>query len=101
LVFVDATSPSEFRKLPASVAALDHRSATQMAVFQAMIALGIPRLLGQCETPPPPGFEATANLWRADACKPAWVTAVRREMAASPPSMTQSAQANSFGALPY
>lgn len=99
LVFVDATSPSEFHKLPASVAALDHHSATQMAVFQTMIALGIPRLLGQCETPPP-GFEATTNLWRADACKPAYVTAVRREMAAMPQSMAQTAQATSFGDLP-
>lgn len=99
LVFVDATTPSGFRKLPASMAALDYHSSAQMAVFKAMIALGIPRIFGQCETPPP-GFEATANLWRADACKPAYVTAVRREQAALPQSIAQAAQATSFGDLP-
>lgn len=99
LVFVDATTPPDSRKLPASMAALDHHGSLQMAVFKAMIALGIPRVLGQCDTPPP-GFEATANLWRADACKPAYVTAVRREQVALPQSMAEAAHAASFGNLP-
>lgn len=99
LVFVDATSSIEPHKVPASVAALDQHSFAQLAIFQGMIALGVPRLLGQCETPPP-GFDATANLWRADACKPGYVTAVRREKDAMPQSMAQTARASWFGDLP-
>ncbi|MGA7297136.1 MAG: alpha/beta hydrolase [Rhodanobacteraceae bacterium] len=99
MVFVDASTPGQENKLPASVAALDQHGTFQIAVFQTMIALGIPRILGQCETPPP-GFEATANLWRANACAPAYVTAFRRESDALPQSMAQAARTSSYGNLP-
>lgn len=98
LVFVDATTPSAGTEMPPSVAALDHHGTMQMAIFKAMISLGIPRIMGQCSTPPP-GFDATANLWRADACTPAYVTAYRREMAALPQSMAEVAH-STFGDLP-
>lgn len=98
LVFVDASTVGT-TPLPASVAALDHHGALAMGLFKAAIALGIPRAMGACSTPPP-GFDATANLWRADACKPDYVTAVAREQAAGPASRAEVQQAGGFGDLP-
>lgn len=98
LVFLDA-STLETAPPPASVAALDHHGALAMDLFKAAIGLGIPRAMGACDTPPP-GFDATANLWRADACKPDYVTAVAREQAAGPASRAEVQQAGGFGDLP-
>ncbi|MGB8635419.1 MAG: alpha/beta hydrolase [Rhodanobacteraceae bacterium] len=99
LVLVDATSVSEKRNMPASIIAANHHGALAVAVFQASIALGIPRLMGQCDTPPP-GFEATADLWRADACKPSYVSAYRRESAGWSKTLSEVNRFGSFGALP-
>lgn len=98
LVFLDASTLGT-APLPASIAALDHHGALAMGLFKAAIALGIPRAMGACSTPPP-GFGATANLWRADACKPDYVTAVAREQAAGPASRAEVRQAGDFGDLP-
>lgn len=97
LVFVDASTPDD--QLPPHIAALVHHSERSMALFQTAIALGIPRLLGDCLIPPP-GFDATANLWRADACKPSYVTAVRREMHGWARSKRQVELAGNLDALP-
>lgn len=99
MIFVDATTPPDGIRLPASVAALDHHSTVQMAIFKAMIALGIPRIMGQCSVPPP-GFDATANLWRANACTPAYVTAYQREKCWSAASRSEAARSAHFGNLP-
>jgi pimeloyl-ACP methyl ester carboxylesterase len=103
LVFVDATTAAPgqtpARAKTPHVDALDRHSQLAMALFQAAIALGIPRILGDCVTPPP-GFDATANLWRADACRPAYVTAVRREQAAGPQSEVEVERAGGLGDLP-
>jgi pimeloyl-ACP methyl ester carboxylesterase len=96
LVFLDSLTPSH---LPASVAALDHHGPLAMALFKTAIALGIPRLLGDCSTPPP-GFDATADLWRADACKPGYVTAVAREQAGRAQSPAEVWHAGALGDLP-
>lgn len=103
LVFVDASTArrgqTSARMQTPHVDALDHHSQLAMALFQTAIALGIPRLLGECFTPPP-GFDATANLWRADACRPAYVAAVRREQAAGPQSEVEVERAGGLGDLP-
>lgn len=96
LVFLDSSTPSH---LPASVAALDHHGAFAMALFKTAIALGIPRLLGDCSAPPA-GFDATADLWRADACKPGYVTAVAREQAGRAQSPPEAWHAGTLGDLP-
>lgn len=99
LVFVDATTPGQDRRIPAAVRALGEHGPFQRALFKTMIALGIPRALGECTTPPP-GFGATANLWRADACRPSYVTTWARESAALRPSPVEPARNNPFGELP-
>ncbi|WP_342451979.1 alpha/beta fold hydrolase [Frateuria flava] len=99
LVFVDATTPGLDRRIPAAVRALGEHGPFQRALFKTMIALGIPRALGECTTPPP-GFGATANLWRADACRPSYVTTWARESAALRPSPVEPARNNPFGELP-
>lgn len=96
LVFLDSATAAQ---LPARMAALDQHSASSIALLKAAIALGIPRAIGACSTPPP-GFAATADLWRADACKPSYVTAYAREQEAGPQSMAQADRLGSFGDMP-
>lgn len=96
LVFVDATMPE---KTPPHLAAIVHHEGLEVTIFQMAIALGIPRLLGDCSTPPP-GFDATVNLWRADACKPSYVTAYKAESKAWPLAVSEVERAESLDDLP-
>ncbi|KRE89579.1 hypothetical protein ASG87_04435 [Frateuria sp. Soil773] len=49
---------------------------------------------------PPPGFDAAADLWRADACKPGYVTAVSREQDGRAQSLVEASRAGGLGDLP-
>jgi len=99
LVFVDASTPLQQQKMPAAATALDSPGRGQILLLRTMMALGVARLMGQC-TGVPPGYEAFAGWWKADACIASQVTAYQREVAGWAPSLAQAARTGPYGDLP-
>ena len=98
LVFVDATSPTPLPQPPFSFA-LDHHSDAEFAFVKTIVALGIARLMGQCDDVPP-GLEAYAAWIKASACHYPQLDAYVRESHALDASEKQAAVTGPFGDLP-
>ncbi len=98
LVFVDATSPNPLPQPPFSVA-LDHHGNVEFAFVKTTVALGIARLMGQCDAVPP-GLEAYAGWIKASACHYPQLDAYVRESHALDESLKQAAAVRSLGDLP-
>ena len=99
LVFVDASTPGQYRRLPPAARALDQHSASEFFLLKSLMALGIVRLTGQC-TDVPPGFDAYADWLKADACIPAQIDAYRRESSATEQSAAETLGTGPYGDLP-
>jgi pimeloyl-ACP methyl ester carboxylesterase len=99
LVFVDASSPQQARKMPPQVSALNEHSAIEYTVLKSMFALGVVRLSGRCDAVQA-GFEAYADWIRANTCVPSQVSAYQREAAAWPQSLQETMPTGPYGDLP-
>lgn len=98
LVLVDAYSPSPLPE-PPFAAALDHHSNLEFAFAKATVALGLARLMGQCDYIPP-GLEAYKDWIKASECDYPQLDAYVREDRALADSQKQGLHAGPFGNLP-
>lgn len=98
LVLVDAFSPTPAPEPPFAVA-LDHHSDAEFAFVKTTVALGIARLMGQCDAIPP-GLEAYAGWIKANECDYPQLDAYVREDRALADSQKQGARTGPFGNLP-
>lgn len=98
LVLVDATSPAPLPQPPFSIA-LDHHSDAEFAFVKATVALGVARLMGQCDAVPPE-LEAYAGWIKASACHYPQLDAYVRESRALDDARKQAAATGPFGNLP-
>lgn len=98
LVLIDAYTPTPLPE-PAFSVALDHHSSAEFAFVKATVALGIARLMGQCDSVPP-GLEAYAGWIKASECDYPQLDAYVREDRALDDSRKQGAHAGPFGDLP-
>jgi pimeloyl-ACP methyl ester carboxylesterase len=98
LVLVDALSPTPLPEPPFS-AALDHHSGAEFALVKTTVALGIARLMGQCDAIPP-GLETYAGWIKANECDYPQLDAYVREDRALVDSQKQGAGTGPFGSLP-
>jgi pimeloyl-ACP methyl ester carboxylesterase len=98
LVLVDATSPSSLPK-PPQLEALDQHSSLEFVLVKTMVALGIARAAGQCDTVPN-GLEAYAGWIKANACILSQLNAYEQEDKDLGAARTQAAHTGPFGDLP-
>lgn len=98
LVLVDAYTPSPLPEPPFAVA-LDHHSSAEFAFVKATVALGVARLMGQCDSIPS-GLEAYAGWIKASECDYPQLDAYVREDHALADSQKEGAHAGPFGNMP-
>ncbi|WP_158628803.1 alpha/beta fold hydrolase [Dyella choica] len=98
LVLVDAYTPNPLPEPPFSVA-LDSHSDAEFAWIKATVALGVARLIGQCDAIPA-GMEAYAGWIKASACDYPQLDAYVREDRALGDSRREGAGIKSFGNMP-
>lgn len=98
LILVDATTPNPLPH-PPFVSALDHHSNAEFAFVKASVALGVARLMGQCDAIPA-GLETYAGWIRASACDYPQLDEYVREDRALDDSRKQGAETGPFGNLP-
>lgn len=99
LVFVDGATPLQDDRIPKELVAIQEEQRHDMPRQTVLMALGWYRLQGIC-TSIPPGFEAYAAWFRADACIPSQMTAVANELDAERASGEETIHAGPFGDLP-
>ncbi len=97
LVLVDATTPKPLQ--PPFAKALDHHSDAEFLLAKSIMALGVSRLMGQCDDIPE-GFEAYAGWIKANACDYPQIEEYMREERAFDDSIKQGAGTGPFGNLP-
>ena len=98
LVLVDAFPSTPLPK-PAFSVALDHHTSAEFAFVKATVALGIARLMGQCDSIPE-GLEAYAGWIKANECYYPILDTYVREDHALDDSREQGTHAGPFGNLP-
>ena len=98
LVLVDAFTPTPLPK-PAFSVALDHHTNAEFSFVKATVALGIARLMGQCDSIPE-GLQAYAGWIKASECYYPALDDYVREDRALDQSRKQGALAGPFGDLP-
>lgn len=98
LVLVDATSPAPSPQPPFS-AAMDRHSNAEFILVKTVVALGVARLAGQCDSVPK-GLEVYARWIKASACYYPQLDAYVREDRALAESRNQAASVASLGDLP-
>jgi pimeloyl-ACP methyl ester carboxylesterase len=98
LILVDAFPSTPLSEPPFS-AALDHHSAAEFAFVKATVALGVARLVGQCDSVPE-GLETYAGWIKASECYYPQLDAYVREDRSLDDSRKQGAAAASLGSLP-
>jgi pimeloyl-ACP methyl ester carboxylesterase len=101
MVLVDPSTPEQLERLPPEIIEMQRQSIRQLAWFQPLITLGIARLLRQCGDTPPRGMEGHPDWYRADNdCSPAYLPAIRGEMAGVETSAREVRHTGPFGDLP-
>ena len=98
MVLVDAATPKPLPAPPFAVA-LDHHSSMEFAFVKAAVALGVTRLLGQCDYIAP-GLEGYAGWIKANECYYPALDAYVREDHALDDSRQEAARTGPFGNLP-
>ncbi|WP_284323130.1 alpha/beta hydrolase [Dyella acidisoli] len=98
LVLVDAYTPTPLPEPPFAVA-LDHHSSAEFAFVKTTVALGIARLMGECDSIPD-GLEAYAGWIKANECYYPQLDAYVREDRALGDSRKEGAYTGPFGNLP-
>lgn len=98
LVLVDATTPNPL-PYPPFASALDHHSNAEFVFVKAAVALGVARLMGQCDAVPA-GLDAYAGWIKASACDYPQLDEYVREDRALGDSRKQGAETGPFGNLP-
>jgi pimeloyl-ACP methyl ester carboxylesterase len=98
LVLVDAYPPTPMPEPPFAVA-LDHHSSAEFAFVKATVALGVARLMGQCDAIPS-GLEAYAGWIKASECDYPQLDAYVREDRALADSQKEGSRTGPFGSLP-
>lgn len=98
LVLVDATTPNPLPH-PPFASALDRHSTAEFMFVKSTVALGLARLMGQCDAIPA-GLEAYAGWIKASACDYPQLDEYVREDRALDDSRKQAAETGPFGNLP-
>jgi pimeloyl-ACP methyl ester carboxylesterase len=99
LVFVDASTPLQFQRLPGDKIKVTLKYSIRMRREELTRLLGIDRLMGDC-TDIDPGFEAYADWIKADKCHPERIALVEREREMKPQSGEETVATGPFGDLP-
>lgn len=98
LVLVDATSPNPL-PYPPFASAMDQHSDAEFVFVKAIVAVGVARLMGQCDAVPE-GLEAYAGWIKGNACDYPQLDEYVREYRATENSIKQAAETGPFGNLP-
>ncbi len=98
LVLVDATTPDPL-PYPAFASAMDQHSNAEFMLVKASVALGVARLMGQCDIVPE-GLEAYAGWIKGSACDYPQLDEYVREYRGTEDSLKQAAKTGPFGDLP-
>ncbi|MFC4765087.1 alpha/beta fold hydrolase [Dyella koreensis] len=98
LIFVDSSSPTQYRDAP-YMAVMSQHSAFEYSAMKTLMTLGVFRTMGQC-TAVPKGLEAYAGWIKANTCVPAQVTAYQREASDLGSSLSEAARTGPYGDLP-
>jgi pimeloyl-ACP methyl ester carboxylesterase len=102
LVFVDATPPESFARIPGNrISAADWRKLQRQLFWQKLeVVTGISRVLGNCRGKTPHGLEAYEGWVKAKACRPSLLGGVLLELGDFEKSGEEVGQTESFGTLP-
>jgi pimeloyl-ACP methyl ester carboxylesterase len=98
LVLVDSSSPNPLPS-PPFASAMDEHSNAEFMFVKAAVALGVARLMGQCDAIPK-GLEAYAGWIKGSACDYPQLDEYVREYRATDDSHRQGATTGPFGKLP-
>lgn len=98
LVLVDASTPIPLPS-PPFASAMDEHSNAEFMFVKATVALGVARLMGQCDAVPK-GLEAYAGWIKGSACDYPQLDEYVREYRATDDSHGQGAKTGPFGNLP-
>jgi pimeloyl-ACP methyl ester carboxylesterase len=98
LVLVDATAPNPL-PYPPFASALDHHSNAEFLFVKSTVALGLARLMGQCDAVPA-GLDAYAGWIKSSECDYPQLDEYVREDRALHDSRKQGAETGPFGNLP-
>jgi pimeloyl-ACP methyl ester carboxylesterase len=99
LVFVDATHPDEFDKLPVELKQQMESEIKLIGVTRILMATGIARLMGVCDQIPP-GAESVAPYVRIQACRAGRMSTIGSEYRALDLDRQQAAKTGPFDPIP-
>jgi len=99
LVFFDSSVPEQLDRLPLSAIKFQRRFYRQMDWVKWKTALGIPRMLSRCGQSAN-GYEAYANLIKADGCIPSGIAAAKKEFDDFAHSCQEAKRSGPFPQLP-